>query len=143
MAGLKYKVISSYRQYKKYCGIRDQLTSAKNAGKTKDEIALLSALIDKHDREHIFTEMNPVKLLLFLMEEKGVKQAYLSKKLKIGPGIISDIIYYRRGFSKGVIRKLADFFKVSQEAFNRPYKLKVMKPKPKKKKDKEHKRKRA
>jgi HTH-type transcriptional regulator/antitoxin HigA len=28
-----------------------------------------------------------------------------------------------KGLSKEVIRKVADYFKVSQEAFNRPYKL--------------------
>ena len=32
---------------------------------------------------------------------------------------------YKIGLSKEVAWKLSDYFKVSQEAFNRPYKLKV------------------
>ena len=33
------------------------------------------------------------------------------------------MLNYKKGLSKQVIRKLADHFKVRQEAFNRPYKL--------------------
>ena len=40
-------------------------------------------------------------------------------------GLVSDILNYKKGLSKEVIRKLAERFKVSQEAFNRPYKLVV------------------
>jgi HTH-type transcriptional regulator/antitoxin HigA len=36
---------------------------------------------------------------------------------------MSEILHYRKGLSKEIIRKLADRFKVRQEAFNRPYKL--------------------
>lgn len=43
--------------------------------------------------------------------------------LDISKGYVSDILNYKKGLSKEVIRKLAEFFKVSQEAFNRPYKL--------------------
>jgi len=34
-------------------------------------------------------------------------------------------LHYKKGLSKDVIRKLAAHFKVSQEAFNRPYALVV------------------
>ena len=43
--------------------------------------------------------------------------------LGISKGYVSDILNYKKGFSKGVIRKLSGHFKVTQEAFNRPYKL--------------------
>jgi HTH-type transcriptional regulator/antitoxin HigA len=36
---------------------------------------------------------------------------------------LSDILHYRRGLSREVIRKLASRFKLSQELFNKPYKL--------------------
>ncbi len=41
----------------------------------------------------------------------------------ISKGYISDILHYKKGLSKELIRKLAVHFKVSQGAFNRPYKL--------------------
>jgi HTH-type transcriptional regulator/antitoxin HigA len=45
--------------------------------------------------------------------------------LNISKGYVSEILHYKKGLSKEAIRKLAEHFKVSQEAFNRPYKLKV------------------
>lgn len=36
---------------------------------------------------------------------------------------LENILHYRRGLSKDIIRKLAELFKVSQTLFNRPYKL--------------------
>jgi HTH-type transcriptional regulator/antitoxin HigA len=57
------------------------------------------------------------------MKEHNLKAKDLASILEISKGYISDILHYKKGLSKEVIRKLADYFKVSQEAFNRPYKL--------------------
>ncbi|GAB3366511.1 hypothetical protein GCM10027566_38160 [Arachidicoccus ginsenosidivorans] len=35
------------------------------------------------------------------------------------------MLHYKKGLSKEAIIKLSAYFKVSQEAFNRPYKLNV------------------
>src|SRR5687768_5213204 len=103
---LKYKVIASYKQYKKYCEIKEELTSQKKTKKKQDEIDLLNVLIEKYDEENTFLEKNPVELLLFLMEEKNVRSIELARKLKVSPGVISDIVNYRKGFSKNIIRDL-------------------------------------
>lgn len=122
---LKYKVITAEKQYDRYCKILEELVFSGSKNKlVKEEIALLTLLIEKYDEEHtIFDELDPVELLKSLMKEHQVKSVDLSKKLKGSPGLISDILNYKKGFSKDVIRKLAEQFKVSQEAFNRPYKL--------------------
>ncbi len=57
------------------------------------------------------------------MKDHQLKSIDLAKKLKVSPGLISDIINYKKGFSKDIIRQLATMFKLSQEAFNRPYPL--------------------
>ena len=44
-------------------------------------------------------------------------------RLAISKGVVSEILSYKKRFSKEVIRKLADFFKVSQEGFNQSYPL--------------------
>jgi HTH-type transcriptional regulator/antitoxin HigA len=44
--------------------------------------------------------------------------------LGVSKGLISDILNYKKGLSKEIIRTLSNYFKLSQEAFNRPYKLK-------------------
>ena len=57
------------------------------------------------------------------MDDHKLKPKDLVDLLNVSKGYISEILHYKKGLSKDVIRKLADHFKVSQEAFNRPYKL--------------------
>jgi HTH-type transcriptional regulator / antitoxin HigA len=127
MATLKYKVITSKAQYKEYSSVLEQLvfSSAKDRN-TKDEIALLTLLIEKWDAEHTsFDDLDPIQLLHSFITEHNLKAKDLVDILEISKGYVSDILNYKKGLSKEVIRKLADYFKVSQEAFNRPYKLVV------------------
>jgi HTH-type transcriptional regulator/antitoxin HigA len=128
MAVLKYKVIKSEKQYDEYCQILHDLDySGKRKSKgVEDEIELLTLLIEKYDEQHnSFEELDPVQLLRSLIKDHNLKPKDLVEILGISKGYVSDILNYKKGFSKGVIRKLADYFKVSQEAFNRSYKLKV------------------
>jgi HTH-type transcriptional regulator / antitoxin HigA len=124
---LKYKVIKSKNQYKEYCNILEQLVfSSAKTKPIKDEIDLLTLLIEKWDKEHnSFEALDPIQLLHSLMKEHHLKGKDLVELLAVSKGYISDILNYKKGLSKEVIRKLAGHFKVSQEAFNRPYKLTV------------------
>lgn len=125
METLKYKVITGKNQYKEYCNALEKLVfSGLKDRNTKDEIALLTLLIEKWDAEHIAsTELDPIQLLQSFIKEKNLKAKDVVEILGISKGYVSDILNYKKGLSKEVIRKLADYFKVSQEAFNRPYKL--------------------
>ena len=125
MGNLKYKVISNKRQYKEYSLILEKLifSEAKDP-KVKDEIALLTVLIEKWDAEHnTFEDLDPIELLQSVMTDHGMKAKDLVNLLNISKGYVSDILHYKKSLSKEVIRKLAGHFKLSQEAFNRPYKL--------------------
>ena len=125
METLKYKVITSIAQYKKYCNTLEELvfSGAKNKN-TKDEIALLTLLIEKWDADHLSTtDLDPIQLLQSFMDEHEMKAKDLVDLLEVSKGYVSDILHYKKGLSKDVIRKLATHFKVSQEAFNRPYAL--------------------
>ena len=55
--------------------------------------------------------------------KKSVKAVDLAGELDVSKSLVSDILHYRRGLSRDIIRKLANRFKVSQELFNKPYKL--------------------
>lgn len=125
MNTLKYKVITSKAQYKEYCNVLEQLVFSNEKDRnTKDEIALLTLLIEKWDSIHLLsTDLDPVQLLHSFINEHNLKAKDLVEILGISKGYVSDILNYKKGFSKEVIRKLADYFKVSQEAFNRPYQL--------------------
>ena len=127
MANLKYKVITSKTQYKEYSNALEELVfSGAKDRNTKDEIALLTLLIEKWDEEHnTFEDVDPVQLLRSLMHEHNMKPKDLVQVLNISKGYVSDILNFKKGLSKEVIRKLASHFKTSQEAFNRPYKLVV------------------
>jgi len=57
------------------------------------------------------------------MAEHNLKVNDLIDILGLSKGTVSKILNYHKGLSKDTIRRLSDFFKVTQEAFNRPYQL--------------------
>ena len=120
---LKYTVIKSKKQYDKYCNILEEIISAEN-DIFSDEIELLTILIEKWDDEHnSFEDVNPIELLKSLMDSNNLKAKDLVEILDLSKGTISKILNYQKGLSKETIRKLSYHFNISQEAFNRPYKL--------------------
>jgi HTH-type transcriptional regulator/antitoxin HigA len=125
MAELKYKVIKNKSQYNEYCKVLEELVFANIKNKeVKDEIDLLTLLIEKWDAEHnTFNEVDPIRLLHSFMDDHKIKPKDLVNLLGMSKGYVSEILHYKKGLSKDVIRKLAEYFKVSQEAFNRPYNL--------------------
>lgn len=125
MQSLKHTIIKTESQYDEYCRILDELLDNEK-NKTENEIDLLTLLIEKWDEEHnTFTESDPVELLKYLMKENNLKAKDLVDILKVSKGLVSDILSYKKGLSKEIIRILSEHFKVSQEAFNRPYPLKT------------------
>ncbi|WP_339793781.1 helix-turn-helix domain-containing protein [uncultured Imperialibacter sp.] len=124
METLKYTVIKSDDQYDKYCAQLEDLLDSNQDANVSDEIDLLTLLIEKYDEENnSFDEADPVSLLRSFMEEHEIKAKDLVALLGISKGYVSDILNYKKGLSKEVIRKLSTHFKVRQEAFNRPYPL--------------------
>lgn len=123
METLKYTIIKSEKQYTDYCDIVEDMLF-QNDSAYEDEIELLTLLIEKWDKEHnSFDDLNPVELIKSLMVENNLKAADLTRILGLSKGTVSKIMNYHKGLSKETIRKLSEHFKVSQEAFNRPYKL--------------------
>lgn len=125
MVELKYKVIKTKTQYKEYSNTLEELVfSGSKARNIQEEILLLTLLIEKWDADHnTFNEIDPIQLLHSLMRDNGLRSTELVALLEVSKGYVSDILNYKKGLSKDVIRKLSAHFKISQEAFNRPYKL--------------------
>lgn len=122
---LKYTVIKDKSQYEDYCNQLEGLLSGDNYDSAiQDEIDLLTLLIEKFDEENNkFKESDPIALLRSFMQDHHLKPQHLVAILGISKGYVSDILNYKKGLSKEVIRKLSDYFKVRQDAFNRHYKL--------------------
>lgn len=126
---MKYSLIKTKEQYFEYCNILEELDfkdpEPKNK-ETEEEIELLTLLIEHYDEEHsIFgkTEIDPIRLLKSFMLDHKLKAKDLAEYLQVSKGLVSDILNYKKGLSKEIIRKLSERFKVRQEAFNQPYKL--------------------
>ncbi len=123
MAKLKYTVIKNQKQYNIYCKKLEKLIASGDS-KNTDEIELLTLLIEKWDAEiNSIPDADPIELLKSLMEANNLKAKDLAEILGLSKGTVSKMLNYRKGLSKETIRKLSAYFKVSQEAFNRPYKI--------------------
>jgi len=123
METLKYTIIKSKEQYDEYCNILEELIAVDNA-EIQDETELLTLLIGKWDSENnSLVDLDPIELLKAMMIENNLKAKDLVVILGLSKGTISKILNYQKGLSKSTIRKLSIHFRVSQEAFNRPYKL--------------------
>lgn len=123
MKHLKHTIIKSEEQYFDYSDVLEKLLMEASPS-LQDEIELLTLLIEKWDEEHsTINDLNPVELLRALMEENQLKSKDLIDILKLSKGTVSKILNYQKVLSKNTIRTLSEYFKVSQEAFNRPYKL--------------------
>ena len=121
---IKYTLIKNRDQYNRYCNQLETLVAQENNPALQDEIDLLTLLIEKYDEENnSFKATDPITLLRSFMQDHRLKPQDMTDILGISKGYVSDILNYKKGLSKEVIRKLATYFKVRQEAFNRPYKL--------------------
>ncbi len=121
---IKYTIIKNRNQYDAYCNQLEILLTNENSESFQDEIDLLTLLIEKYDDENsTLKQVDPITLLRSFMHDHHLKPQDMTGILGISKGYVSDILNYKKGLSKEVIRKLADHFKVRQEAFNRPYKL--------------------
>lgn len=128
MKTLKYTVIASEKQYDEYCDIIHDLLfmEGKKTQEVEDEIDLLTLLIETWDREHSppLKPMSPIAMLKSLMKDHRMKAQDLAVLLGVSKSYVSEILSYKKGLSKVVIRKLAERFAMRQDAFNQPYRLK-------------------
>ena len=128
METIQYRIIKNRKQYNQYCKQLEELIFSNSKTKSiQDDIELLTLLIEKWDEaNNTFSTLDPIQLLNALMEERQIKSKDLVEILDVSKGYVSEILNYKKGLSKEVIRNIANYFKVSQEAFNREYKLKVV-----------------
>ena len=125
---LPYTVIKNDKQYEEYCKIIYGLMESGNLTKAQEDVMdLLTILVEAYDRERYPEDeedpIDPVSSLKFVMEQNRMKAADLARELGVSKSLVSDILNYRRGFSKAFIRKLGVRFTFRQELWNRPYKL--------------------
>ena len=73
----------------------------------------LSDLVASYEDEHETIESaSDADMLRHLMEAKDVSQIQLSREAKLSKSTISEVLAGKRAFSRGIIRKLGDYFQV-------------------------------
>jgi len=126
---MKYSEIVDKKQYDEYCKQHLEFGKILGAGKgnndLKSEYYVLDLIIEDYTskQKNPFEKLTPVDLLKALMDEFEYTGYKLSKELKISQSVISDILNYKRGFSKALIRKIATKFGLPQESFLQEYEL--------------------
>lgn len=121
---MNYTIIKNNKQYQEYSNIVMDLASKKPTNTIEEEMKLLELLIDNWENKVYITETkDPIQLLKKLMEIHQLKSVDLVPILGIQKSTLNQILSYKKSLSKNVIRKLSNHFKLSQEAFNRPYEL--------------------
>ena len=120
----KYTIIRTVEQYEEYCNDLEKLVFDKS-GNHIDDIELLTLLIEKWDKENLpEIDSDPVELIKALMQQNRLKAKDISEILGVNKSTVSRILNYQKGLSKKSIRILANYFSISQESLNKPYKLK-------------------
>jgi HTH-type transcriptional regulator/antitoxin HigA len=80
------------------------------------EVIYLDALSDLvaayEDAHHAIEPASDADMLRHLLEAKGVTQAQLSNETGLAKSSISEVLAGKKPFSRQMIRKLADYFKV-------------------------------
>ena len=125
MRKLSHTIIKNREQYDNYCERLENLTE-EFASENQDEIELLSFLIQKYNEEQTekyLINLNPVELLLDLLNENKISQKELASRLGISPQLVNDITKYRREITKQIALKLGEEFNLQFYAFLKPYKL--------------------
>ena len=73
----------------------------------------LSDLVAAYEDDHHFiTPASDADMLRHLLEAKGVSQAELHRETGLAKSTISEVLAGKKAFSRQMIRRLADFFKV-------------------------------
>jgi len=92
----------------------------KGERRTAEEGAALDLMVrlikDYEAEHHPLSDPSPHEMLVYLMEQRSLKQADLLPIFK-SRGYVSDVINAKRGISKVHAKQLAEFFKVSASLF--------------------------
>ncbi len=115
------KVIETREEFDRFVRMMEDLDRRISRGGqlSREEdalLALLERLVADYDDKIELPEVPPHKMVQFLMEHRGLKQADLVPAIGTRAQV-SDLVNGKRGISKAQAKKLAAFFRVSVELF--------------------------
>ena len=95
------------------------LKAQRRSADESDYLTVLGRLIAEYEESSKppAPRMTPARALESLMEDNELTQSELARKLEAPQSVFSEFIAGKRGLSKSLVLKLANYFKVSPELF--------------------------
>ena len=119
MAEVLPRVITTDEEHERMLSEVEKLMD-KGEQRTAEQDAALDLMVrlirDYEEEHHSLPDPSPHEMLVYLMEQRDLKQADLLPIFK-SRGYISDVVNAKRGISKLHARQLAAFFRVSVNLF--------------------------
>jgi HTH-type transcriptional regulator/antitoxin HigA len=113
------RVIVTEEQHERMLAEIEKLMD-KGEDRTAEEDAALDLTVrlikDYEEENHPLPDPSPHEMLVYLMEQRSLKQADLLPIFK-SRGYVSDVINGKRAISRAHAKQLAEFFKVSANVF--------------------------
>jgi HTH-type transcriptional regulator/antitoxin HigA len=111
--------IRSERQYQRVMRQIDELMRKPKLNRAQDNLLeVLAALVTQYEQKsHLAPDVTPGKMVMHLIEVRGVTKAHVARETGIPRQTITNIVSGTRGISKANRDKLADFFCVSPDVF--------------------------
>ncbi len=119
LAQARPKVIESDTEFESMADRLEKLDFAEHTITPEERTlqALLTRLIEDYDvRRHPLPRLDARKMLLFLMEQRGLRQRDLISVFG-SSSVVSNVVHGKREISKAQARKLADLFGVAADLF--------------------------
>jgi HTH-type transcriptional regulator/antitoxin HigA len=112
-------VIATAEEHERMLGEVEKLMD-EGEHRTAEEDAALDLMVrlikDYEEEHHPLGDPSPHEMLVYLMEQRSLKQADLLPIFK-SRGYVSDVVNAKRAISKAHAKRLAEFFKVSADLF--------------------------
>jgi HTH-type transcriptional regulator/antitoxin HigA len=111
--------IRSQAAYRRALRHVERLMSKPHLSPAESEmVELLSLLLEQYEAvEHPTPECAPAEMLEHLLEARTITKARLARETGIPRSVITNVLAGRRGISKAVAVKLANYFGVSLNLF--------------------------
>ena len=113
---MKLKLIKNDKQLNKALERVDQLWDAKSNTPERDELEVLSLLIEKYEEEHYpIPASDPIEAIKFLMEQNDLSRKDLQPFIG-SMGRVSEILNRKRDLSLSMIKRLHHGLKIPYES---------------------------
>ena len=113
------RVITTAKEHERMLAEVEKLMD-KGEDRAAEEDAALDLMVrliqDYEEKHHPLPDPSPHEMLVYLMEQRSLKQADLLPIFK-SRGYVSDVINAKRAISKTHAKQLAEFFNVSASLF--------------------------